>query len=368
MFSYIKIKNFQSYEDSILNLSQGVNVIVPEDMSNPSTIGKTAIKRALELLCFNKPGGARYFSNFKKKGITEIAVGIAQGNEIKLKKEISVKGSIKKIVSAEYQIDESEPYRKFGASVPDEVKDLLNVSELNFQNQLDKPFLISTTAGEIAKTINRITKAEKVDEWVSELTTEINSRNKSVKLLESDIEQTKESIEALKELNNIGREVDKLKIIKQKHNERTVELNRINELIYQIQEAQKIIVRLKEVKKIEKLITEIEDIEEEIADNNYKEDLLIDLINASYDLEVLSGFDFNVDFEAVEDIDDELVDTDKKILLLERFIESNRELKTVSSKFKEVKKEYEDYLKKIGKCSECGTKLDSKKIKEMLGE
>ena len=53
MIKQLNIHNFQSHEDSSLNFTEGVNVII-----GASDSGKSAIIRALKFVVYNSPSGS----------------------------------------------------------------------------------------------------------------------------------------------------------------------------------------------------------------------------------------------------------------------------------------------------------------------
>lgn len=408
MISKLKIKNFQSHQDTSLEFSNGVNVIVPQDISNPSTIGKTSIKRALELLIFNRPGGAKFFSNFAgNKGKTEIAITTSEGHEISLSKQINIKGGVKEVTDAEYVLND-QVYKKFGASVPDGISSIINMGELNFQEQLDKPFLISATAGNIAKTINRITKAENVDSWTSELTTRINSKNKEVKLIQEDVADIESRLKDLKDLDSIEKEINNLIALNDKINGLIAKEERIIELVNEIITYQDKIKRLSRVKEIEENITELDKLEIKIEKQIDKENQLIDYIEADAILNKLMKADVSNQIKQLDkiateidikwmqvdkldnfindsaeydrlkkaDISIEIKELDKianafdlkqdAINKLRVFIIKSDVVLQAQTEYASIEKQYHDLLKKLGKCPTCFSKLDDKKINEIL--
>jgi hypothetical protein len=107
------------------------------------------------------------------------------------------------------------------------VQRALRISELNVQKQLDEPFLVTSSAGEVAKTINRITRLEMVDNWVSDLTSKINSINREKERLEAEIEASKNKIKSYRVLVSLQPILDRAKEI----DERLDKLNELNEYL-----------------------------------------------------------------------------------------------------------------------------------------
>jgi len=203
MYQRWRAKNFQSHEDSQIDFCPFVNVIL-----GLSTVGKTAVLRSLRLLTDNRPSGARYFSNFAgKKGETEISLDLTDGS-VKIVKSIALKkdGS-REVKATRYHMVKDGKKFEFtgvGESVPDQISELLNLSELNAQRQFDPPFLVNASGGVIARTINRITNLEKVDEWVSTLTSKINDSNRAIVALEKEVELARNDLERYADVDQTG--------------------------------------------------------------------------------------------------------------------------------------------------------------------
>jgi len=181
MLEFIRIKNFQSHEDTTLEFSSGVNCI-----RGISARGKTAILRALNWVVTNRPLGFRFHSRFAKSPETEVVIGTSEGVEVRQFKTKS---------SAAYAVND-RVFSAMGSGVPDAVQEALRFSEMTYQSQLDPPFLISEKPGEIARVFNRIMKIERVDRWISSLTTSINSLGSDKKRVDNHLRSVREQIES----------------------------------------------------------------------------------------------------------------------------------------------------------------------------
>ena len=191
----IKISNFQSHKSTELNLHENVNIIVGQSSS-----GKTAIFRAIEWLNTNRPLGTRFISHGEKE--CEIKIDDVEGVK-------SDKGK------TTYKI-RSDTFDS-GSNVPDLATQALNLSEINIQNQLDEHFLITSSPGGVAKTFNRILNIEKVDEYVSKLTTQINTTNTIIKEKTEQVESLTNKINDLHYLDDMQEKVlfleDRIKLL-----------------------------------------------------------------------------------------------------------------------------------------------------------
>ncbi len=190
MNQYLKtltLKYFRSHKETILNFCSGVTVILGRSGS-----GKTNVQRGVKWLKDNRPLGLRFLSRFAGKG---------DKAEIKAEfTDVTVKFSKGKSGMSEYEIDGGEPFSGIANGVPDKVVEALNLSEVNVQKQLQlggSPFLISDTPGEVARTINRITRMDRVDTWISSLTSRINTGTGEIRLYEGELRDKRERLEAV---------------------------------------------------------------------------------------------------------------------------------------------------------------------------
>jgi DNA repair exonuclease SbcCD ATPase subunit len=205
MIKSLHIENWQSHKDTTLNLCDGVNVITGVPNS-----GKTAILRALLWLIENRPSGAsQYMPTFAgDKCRSKVEVTLGDDATISLTKELRITKKGERVVEeTSYAINEHE-FSGTGTNVPDQVAEALNFDELNIQRQLDSPFVLSSSAGEIARLINRITHLEDVDVWISTITTRINTLKQKGELLGTDIKGIETRLEQYNNLPSLERIVE----------------------------------------------------------------------------------------------------------------------------------------------------------------
>lgn len=193
-------KRFQSYLSASLRFHPRVNVIVGTSM-----YGKTAILRALRLALFNEPAGAEYYPTFEDfPGITVVKV-VANDHTVEIhKRVVANKDGEAKVDWQKYIIDDGEPLKGFKKSVPDEVKEALDIHEINFQKQLDPHFILSTSGPKIARIVNEITGLEKVDTWQSTLNTMIRAVSTQVRDLGKEIKKEKTELSKYDGLDKIA--------------------------------------------------------------------------------------------------------------------------------------------------------------------
>ena len=190
MLKKLIIKNFRTHKETILSLCSGFNVLygLPES-------GKTNIIRAIRWALTNRPLGFRFHSNFSE-ALTSVTLLFDNG-KIRLTKSVR---------EANYVLVKGGKLTKFhalGSSVPDEITNVANMSELNIQEQFEAPFLVSASPGEVAKEMNRVTGLSKIDKAISSFTTDINDTNKEVRSLNARIASLEQQLEEIGDVDTM---------------------------------------------------------------------------------------------------------------------------------------------------------------------
>lgn len=233
MIEKIELKNFQSHKHSKLKLDPGVNIII-----GSSDSGKSAIIRALRWLVWNRPLGDAFRSNWG--GDTSILIKTPDN----IIERFKGKGGDKYTLFHDDEFELIE-LKAFGTDVPEEIKQALNISEINIQNQHDNSFLLSETSGEVSRHFNKIANIDQIDSslaivkrWISDLTKEKENQ-------ESNIEDYENQLENFKYLDKFEAEIEVLESIE---NEKNLIANKLTAL--------------------SKLIINLENVEKEIADSS----------------------------------------------------------------------------------------------------
>lgn len=255
MIKSLKIKNYQSHRNTKLEFCSGINGIIGKSLN-----GKTAILRALGWLINNQPKGFAFHSHFASSKDTNVAITLEDGTKISRNKKYY------KIRKPQATKPTSFKGRKI---IPEEIKDKLNISELNFQNQLDPLFLIASPPGRIAETINTITKVEKIDQWIKSINKKRNRLRGEQDIIQADLGILNDKIADLNVLDKLEPKISKLKKIERKIRIKEEELYSLDgiyeglKISYQsLEEVQKKLSlkeHIKKFEKIEKRITVLED-------------------------------------------------------------------------------------------------------------
>lgn len=146
MINSIHLKNFQCHVDRTIEFDPGINIIVGE-----SRKGKSAIFRALLFALLNESKKTNIV-NWNAK-FAEVTVGINSSTIVR------TKGATRN----EYKIDDML-LKAFGVDVPDEIKKITKIDEINVERQHDPYFLISETAGNLGKYFNELVGLDCIDE------------------------------------------------------------------------------------------------------------------------------------------------------------------------------------------------------------
>lgn len=195
------LKKFRSHVSTIMHLHPGVNVIWGDSM-----VGKTNIIRGLKLLINNRPRNARYFYRYgSKKGTVVVKAVFDDNNKVALHKHVTTtKAGQRKVTKQEYLVNGDEPLSGFKTTVPPEVSEVLNVSDLNIQYQLEPHFILAASGGKIAQIINDITGLDQVDEWQSTVSSRIRASQALIARLKDKVKLGEVGIKKFRGLNAIG--------------------------------------------------------------------------------------------------------------------------------------------------------------------
>jgi DNA repair exonuclease SbcCD ATPase subunit len=182
MFNELSIQNFQSHKKTNISFSNGINSIV-----GISDSGKTAILRALYWAINNRPLGNADISDWNKddneESIKSTFVRITTDKGIIERRKGKVKVSDESKKFNGYIVD-GNYLEAVGTSVPDIVTKMFNLDEVNFQGQFDPSFLLSNSAGEVARFFNSTIRLDLIDRILSKADSKRLETNKDKKKLE----------------------------------------------------------------------------------------------------------------------------------------------------------------------------------------
>jgi hypothetical protein len=196
----IRYQNFQRLEDIVLKLSPTVTTIV-----GPSNEGKSSCIRGLSFVSLNNLSGKKFVSHGKDWTKETLKV---DGRKVVRKKGMGVNT---------YSLDgkkfTADPTAR-GSWVPDEVKELLNVSDLNFQYQLSPPFWFFDSPGQVSKNLNGIVNLGSIDRSLAKAKSLVSSVKSELKLTETRLEEAKHTRDELKWVKELVEKREHIRALK----------------------------------------------------------------------------------------------------------------------------------------------------------
>jgi len=354
MIKKIKLHNFRSHEDTELEFHNGVNIIYGLGQS-----GKTNILRAINWVVNNRPSGFGMHSHFSKDDKSSVELVLDNG----------VVNLTKTSKLTEYSLVNGSSYSYTGRSVPEPIVNLLNISDINIAQQLDAPFLILDSPGEVGKVINKITKIEQVDSWISKITTRINQSKNVMDILQKDIVELKSEVSRYDDLHKLENSIAIYNKLCARIGVKEKEYFYLSKIFVEMEELQSKIERLNSIllldKSVKSLVNEIKIIKTKEVE--YEE-----LLNWQYRYKnswktKAANYRIIKDI-SIEGLDDLIKDIEEKTFnqsVLKTFVFLKAKVQILFEKFNSFKKEYLTEIKKFGKCPLCSNTISDKFINEL---
>ena len=237
MLKSLEITNFQSHKHSVLEFSPGVNVIIGQSDS-----GKTAIIRALKWVLTNKPAGESMRSYWGGDTTVNLSLDNARIERIRTKKENA------------YLLNGSK-FEAMRGAVPEEIQQALNINAINVSEQLDAPFLLSNSPGEVAQHFNKVAQLDVIDRGSSAIKKWVTQGKQDIKSKKAQIEKAKEELIQYDYLEQMEKDVESLEKIEQEKNATTQQIIKVQELIEQVDSLNTEMERAEKILIIENSVT-----------------------------------------------------------------------------------------------------------------
>jgi len=209
----VHIRNFQCHKEKTLETNPGITYV-----TGSSDTGKSAIIRAVEWVRTNRPSGTSHINRD------------ATGASVKIETE---RGSAQRIRNNKvngYRVN-GTTYKAVGGKVPDEVHEVLNLTDLNVQRQHDPPFLLTLSPGEIGRRLNQFADLEEADRVLSELNSDVRKVQSTIRRLDDEIGTLKTDLEGFHGIEEIGGRVEGAKQIDNRISTHQQNESRLTDLI-----------------------------------------------------------------------------------------------------------------------------------------
>ena len=189
------IRNFQRHRRLVLRFAHVTTLVGPTDA------GKSAVLRALRWASLNDTIG----TDFVRDGARRASVSLIVRERKRKWIVRRTKGSGTNL----YQIN-GVNYKAFGSQPPDDVRALLRLDTLNFQDQHDGPFWLGETAGEVSRRLNAVVDLSVMDEALARAAAGVRSANERLdvvtaqwKELELDLAEMRKQRKRIKDFKRL---------------------------------------------------------------------------------------------------------------------------------------------------------------------
>ncbi len=177
MINKLTLKNWQRHKSLELELGSVTTIV------GPTNAGKSAILRALAWLAVgNVPGFVPKSKKMVRHGTKRTTVSVEVG-----KHSISRSKGDKNL----YHVNGTR-LTAFGQKVPDEVSQILNLNDLNFQKQVGMPFWFAESPGQLSKQMNKIVDLSVIDETLKNLGRMIQKSKAKHEIVTEELKTTRE--------------------------------------------------------------------------------------------------------------------------------------------------------------------------------
>lgn len=255
----LHLTNFQSHQESKLEFHPGINTII-----GSSDSGKSAILRGLLWAVYNRPSGDNFVSHWTKnekgKQIEECSITVRKNGVQEVKRFRNKDTNSYHVNTGTYEYD----LEAIRTDVPEQISEFFNLSEVNIQKQMDAPFLLSESSGEVARFFNRIIKLDEIDKALSLI--ESKKRKNEAEIRDNHDDQRRLHIELLKYdwiekveplINKAEKIEERIKGKIEDANDLDISIRKHAELLLTVEKTTRLIELEDKIAKIEKINNEI---------------------------------------------------------------------------------------------------------------
>lgn len=150
MITDVEVEDYQSIHKAQVKLGRFTVI------TGPTGSGKSGLLRAMRLVAFNARGASFIRHGAKSCQVAlgfeeeQLVVGIARGGRGSDRYRVVTMPT----ASAKPGIQE---FTKLGGEVPDQVREVVNLSEVNFAGQFDRPYLLTESGSQVARVLGELT-------------------------------------------------------------------------------------------------------------------------------------------------------------------------------------------------------------------
>lgn len=187
----VRLQNFQKHKSLRVKFAPGLNLIV-----GASDQGKSAVFRALKWLAMHGSS-----TSLTTHGETSMQVGANIDGTVVTRFKTGKKNGYKA---------KDEEFVAVGKDQPDEIRQLVKLTDINFQAQHDPPFLLGMTPGQIAREVNKIVDLQAIDTIMAKVKSKVTANRSVMNAVEPRIEAAKETRDSLEWVKDARKDWDVL--------------------------------------------------------------------------------------------------------------------------------------------------------------
>jgi len=210
MIPEITLENVQSHKKSTIHFHPGINVL-----QGPSDCGKSAVIRGLQWWALNQ-------ANWGELQRHETSFTSVEGKGVKKYRSAALH---------HYEAGDVK-YKALRSDVPSGIQKVIGLDEMNFQSQHAPYFLISDSAGEVAKKLNAVGDLQIIDLSLKAARAKVKETNTQGKFLNEELAKTTTKIADLQwvvEANKDYQEIEALEL-----ESKTIEITGLSVMIGKI--------------------------------------------------------------------------------------------------------------------------------------
>lgn len=272
------LHGFRGHPDTVLDLSPGLNVLW-----GVSDAGKSAIKGGIEWGVFNTPTGDDMRPRWDPKGECVVEMTFANGNDsapdvvVERGRSGPTKGG-----KNWYKLN-GEEFTAFGTGVPQEVAQAVNMTSVNFSDQLGGLFMLADSPQQIAKTLRDNVGLQDADVLLRGFDIKTRRLQTAVRTGEADVERLVGALAELPDVDEADRwlsaaeghagEVDRL----------TVRRDRLVRMTAAIKNVRAALDRVPDLKHVAEQLAMVREVGQEVEELERQRDALVGMVDAVHE-------------------------------------------------------------------------------------
>ena len=210
MIPEITLENVQSHKKSTIHFHPGINVL-----QGPSDCGKSAVIRGLQWWALNQ-------ANWGELQRHETSFTSVEGKGVKKYRSAALH---------HYEAGDVK-YKALRSDVPSEIQKVIGLDEMNFQSQHAPYFLISDSAGEVAKKLNAVGDLQIIDLSLKSARAKVKEANTQGKFLNEELAKTATKIADLQWVVEANKDYQKIEALELES--KTIEITNLSVMIGKI--------------------------------------------------------------------------------------------------------------------------------------